>query len=406
MTGPWQYPELRADPAAFRPAIRCGSCEARIGLGLDKGHLQMRMRQLDALRAIAVALVMVEHFGGSLVNAYFPISAGSLGVGCFFALSGFLITGILLESFDRHAENKALAWRAFYIRRAARLVPAYFLVLLALTIFAVEPIASSWPWHAAYLTNVWIALGNPSNVFWTLAVEEQFYLFWPFVIALAPRRYLPAAAIGLIALTLVLKTLIVLLGLPRVSLNSLLPLNFELLAMGCLLAIASYRGGRANQFAWYAGRTAAIFTAAAWTSIGLAVASWAILGEGSLVRYFTNSFLCGVFFVWVIVNAAIGFRGLPGRLLDHPWLQAMGTISYGLYLVHNWMPGILERLIGPQPKIVLGPLALAATFAVCALSWRYVEQPILAFARSRTSGQPVRPAEEVGAREAGPASAV
>jgi peptidoglycan/LPS O-acetylase OafA/YrhL len=364
------------------------------------------MRQLDALRAIAVGLVIVEHFGGSQVNAYIPISAGSLGVGCFFALSGFLITGILLESFDRHAENKALAWRIFYIRRAARLVPAYFLVLLVLVLFAIEPIASSWPWHAAYLTNVWIALGNPSNVFWTLAVEEQFYLLWPIVIALAPRRYLPAAAIGLIGLTLVLKTLIVLLGLPRMNLSSLLPLNFELLAMGSLLAIVSYRGGRANRFAWYEGRIARTFTIAAWTSIGLALASWAVLGEASLVRYFTNSLLCGVFFVWVILNAAIGFKGLAGRFLDNPWLQWMGTISYGLYLVHNWMPDIIERLIGPQPKVVMGPLALAATFAVCGLSWRYIEQPILAWARSRTSEQPVEAAEEVGAREAGPASAV
>lgn len=364
----------------------------------------MRMRQLDALRAIAVALVMVEHFGGALVNTYFPISAGSLGVGCFFALSGFLITGILLESFDRHAMNKAEAWRTFYIRRAARLIPAYFLVLLVLVVLAIEPIASSWPWHAAYLTNVWIALGNPSNVFWSLAVEEQFYLVWPFVIAFAPRRYLPAAAIGLIVFTLILKALIVLLGLPRANLNSLLPLNCELLALGCLLAIASYRGGRANQFAWYAGRTAQIFTLAAWTGLGLAVASWAILGEGSLVRYFTNSLLCGVFFVWLIVNAAIGFKGPVGRLLDHPWLQWMGTISYGLYLLHNWMPDILERLIGPQPKVVLGPLSLLATFALCAFSWRYLEQPILAWARNRTGARPAEPV--AAAAGTGPASVV
>lgn len=354
----------------------------------------MRMRQLDALRAIAVSLVIVEHYGGAQVNAYFPVSAGSLGVGCFFALSGFLITGILLESFDRHANNKALAWRTFYLRRAARLIPAYSLVLFVLVALSIEPVASSWPWHAAYLTNVWIALGNPSNVFWSLAVEEQFYLLWPFAVAFAPRRYLPATAIGLIATTLVLKVLVVALGLPRMDLGRLLPLNFELLVMGCLLAMASYRSGWANQFGWYSGRTARLFTAAAWLCLGLAVASWAILGERSMVRYYTNSVLCGVFFVWLIVNAAIGFKGPVGRLLDNRWLQAMGTISYGLYLLHNWMPDIVERLIGPQPKLVLGPLSLAATFALCALSWRYVEQPILAWARNRTG---VRPTEPVAA---------
>jgi peptidoglycan/LPS O-acetylase OafA/YrhL len=362
----------------------------------------MRLRQLDSLRAIAVALVFVEHFGGT-INRYFPLSAGSIGVGCFFVLSGFLITGILLESFDRHPENKALAWRSFYTRRAARLVPAYFLVLLALVIFGIEPIAGSWPWHAAYLTNVWIALGNPSNVFWSLAVEEQFYLFWPFVIAFAPRRYLTAAAVGLIVTTLVLKAAIVLSGIPREPLRGLLPLNFELLVIGCLLAIASYRNGRANQFDWYAGRTGDVFTIAAWTSLALAVASWVAFGEGSLVRYFTNSLLCGVFFAWLIVNAAIGFKGFAGRVLDSRWLQWMGTISYGLYLLHNWMPDILERIFGPLPKLVLGPVSLALTFVVCALSWRFVERPVLEWARSRTAHP--RASQPVGSESVGPAPA-
>src|SRR5258707_15140501 len=73
----------------------------------------MRMKHLDTLRAFAIGLVMVEHFGGKALNDHIPIGAGSVGVGLFFTLSGFLITGILMQNFDT-ADNKAVAWRDFY----------------------------------------------------------------------------------------------------------------------------------------------------------------------------------------------------------------------------------------------------------------------------------------------------
>ncbi len=339
------------------------------------------MPQLDSLRAIAVGLVLVEHFAGATVNSYIPIGAGTLGVGGFFTLSGFLITGILLESFDRNRGPALAVWKEFYARRIIRLAPAFYLVLLALIALDVEPIASSWPWHASYLTNIWIALGNPSNVFWSLSVEEQFYLFWPFIIALTPRQFLIPTTIGLIGIALLTKLMLVLAGVPLGPVRGLLPLNLELLALGCLLAMASYRNGRANDFGWYRGRRVRLFTAVAFAAISLAIAIWLIFGETGLTRLFANNLLCAIFFAWLIASAAIGFSGKIGQFLNNPLLQLCGQMSYGIYLVHSFVPDLVERYAGPMPKWQAAPIVLAITFGVCALSWFFVERPLLRWGR-------------------------
>ena len=336
----------------------------------------MRMYQLDTLRAFALGSVMLEHYGGRSINDHFPIGAGTIGVGCFFTLSGFLITGILLESFDA-AEKRSVAFRTFYVRRFLRLMPAFYAVILALVLLGIQPVASSWPWHAAYLTNIWIALGHPSNVFWSLAVEEQFYLLWPLAIVVTPRRWLPIVTIALMVLAIGFKVAVYQSGYSLTEARGLLPNNFDLLALGCLLAMVCYRDGRSNNFDWYTGRVMVIFTAVAWTCMVLAITSWLVWGERSILRFFTNNLLCGVFFAWLVLNAGVGFKGWVGAIFNLKPLQYVGQISYGLYLVHNWMPKIVEKYAGNMPRIPFGILVVTATFAVCILSWHFLEKPIL-----------------------------
>ncbi len=346
----------------------------------------MRMYQLDTLRAFALGSVMLEHYGGAWLNRHVPIGAGTLGVGCFFTLSGFLITGILLQSFDA-AERRSIAFSSFYLRRFLRLMPAFYAVILALVLLGIEPVASTWPWHAAYLTNIWVALGHPSNVFWSLAVEEQFYLLWPLAIVLTPRRWLPAVTVALMVLAFIFKVMVYRSGFSLTEARGLLPNNFELLAVGCLLAMACYREGRSNCFEWYSGRVATIFTVVAWSCIAIAVGSWMLYGDGSILRYFTNNLLCGVFFAWLVLNAAIGFSGWTGAIFNLKPLQYVGQISYGLYLVHNWMPKIVEKYAGDLPRLELGIIVIAATFAVCILSWHFLEKPILGLRHKIADGR-------------------
>jgi len=342
----------------------------------------MRLKQLDTLRAFAIGLVMMEHFGGRDFNSYIPIGAGSVGVGLFFTLSGFLITGILLQSFDAGMENRRAVWLDFYARRLLRLVPPYFAVIAALVAMGIAPVTTSWPWDLAYLTNVHIARGSPDTVFWSLSVEEQFYLLWPPVIAFAPRRWLVPAILLMGGLNLLFKLGIELAGYDTRAVTRLLFANLMLLGAGCLLAVVSYRGGRANCFDWYQDGMRRTFTTVAWMCLTAAIASWMLFPkEGGMVRYYTNDLFVGTFYAWLVLNAAIGFKGTVGRVFDNPALQYVGRISYGLYLVHNWMPDIVMKYLGPMPKYQAAPIVLAATFALCAFSWHFFERPILGLKR-------------------------
>jgi peptidoglycan/LPS O-acetylase OafA/YrhL len=352
----------------------------------------MRMKQLDTLRAFAIGLVFVEHFAGETINNHFPIGAGAMGVGLFFTLSGFLITGILLQSFDG-AENKAHAWRDFYARRLLRLVPPYYAVIAGLLLLGIAPVTQSWPWDLAYLTNVNIARGGPETVFWSLAVEEQFYLFWPFVIAFVPRRFLVHTILALAAVTLLFRLGVWLGGYNTRTMGRLLPGNMILLGAGCLLAVVSYRNKRANCFDWYTPKLRRWFAAAALSALGLAILSWSFFPkEGGLLRYFTNDLLCGTFYAWLVLQGAIGVRGRLAPVFDSGVLQYIGRISYGLYLVHNWMPDIVTKLLGPIPKYQAAPLVLAGTFGICALSWQFFEKPIMGLKRYFWSANLKKPA--------------
>lgn len=193
------------------------------GLATNSG----RLPQLDALRAFAVGAVMVEHYSG--VSDKIPIGAGKLGVGLFFVLSGFLITGILMKTKCDYGLNPN-TMGAFYVRRFARLLPPYYMVVLVLALLSIGGIESSWPWHVAYLSNVYSSLGGRENVFWTLAVEEQFYLAWPLLLILIPIRNISIAAISLILICFVLK--VVLIGVGIGTYYRLLPFQLTLLGAG------------------------------------------------------------------------------------------------------------------------------------------------------------------------------
>jgi peptidoglycan/LPS O-acetylase OafA/YrhL len=153
--------------------------------------------QLDALRAFAVAGVLYSHFWQE------ESGAGHLGVRLFFVLSGFLITGILL-SLRPTATSGGTALRGlsiFYVRRAIRIWPAYFLLLGTAISLNLQNIRDTALWHALFASNILFSLRNEyvpwvTAPWWSLSVEEQFYLVWPFLMLLPPKRALPWVAGG------------------------------------------------------------------------------------------------------------------------------------------------------------------------------------------------------------------
>jgi peptidoglycan/LPS O-acetylase OafA/YrhL len=142
--------------------------------------------RLDGIRALAVAFVLQQHF--TFFAGRFGL--GFLGVRMFFVLSGYLISRIILD-YARRNVRVAAAAREFYWRRILRLSPPLCLAIMMAALLNLGDMRADWPWHLSYLTNVKIYLQSswgPASHFWSLAVEEQFYLIWFFLLILTSLR--------------------------------------------------------------------------------------------------------------------------------------------------------------------------------------------------------------------------
>jgi peptidoglycan/LPS O-acetylase OafA/YrhL len=173
------------------------------------------------------------------------------GVDLFFVLSGYLITGILLRLKEQQAsEGESVRWwRAFYVRRACRILPPYVAFLGIVSLFFRVPWSHTWFWYAFFNANVANAThheGVRAMVpLWSLAVEEQFYLVWPWVVVLGSRRTLKRIALGIIVATPVLRAICTPSFSSHWPIYCLTPFRVDTLACGAFIAILAY-----EDFAW------------------------------------------------------------------------------------------------------------------------------------------------------------
>lgn len=353
----------------------------------DPGILR-KMPQLDALRGIAVALVLVQHLLMLPLHAQLPW--GRLGVRMFFVLSGFLITGILLKCrslTESGNQTPGFTLRQFYIRRFLRLMPAYYLILLIAALAGVRAIREPLLWHLSYLSNVYEGrtgqMNMPAVHLWSLAVEEQFYLVWPFMVLFVPRRWLAGlVAVGLAtgpAYRVVTQTLFHWKG-PAVGLQT--PACLDTLALGALLAMLSQPGAGPRAAAWREW----LCRVGLWIGLPALVLTCVLQNTkhlpGSADAYL--DLVYGLVGVWLVGRAATGFSGAGGAILDSSPLRYLGRISYGIYLYHPfvlWVAfgiarrvGLLDPLMN-HPWIEFGILCLISV-AVAAASWHFFEAPV------------------------------
>ena len=349
---------------------------------------------LDGLRGIAVLLVLWCHVPLTTVGypqwlglAHFLVTPGALGVEIFFVLSGFLITRILLA--ERRIGTPV---RWFLLRRAFRIFPIYYLLLLVL--LPTRPLGEI-AWCAVYLHNLdailW-AHPTPLAHTWSLCVEEHFYLLWPPLVAFAGaataervlwRFVLPLAMVGAVVVGYTVQHDYVLNAVQHGS-----PFRFLSLGAGCLLA---FHERALVERVWLRVLliVACLVTAAALYPVLLfaLVPYWRggpwLPPQLELPLWLPYSVALGT----GIVLTAIGVRPTgwsPLRILAWAPLRAVGRISYGLYLYH-WPIYWAVLLEAPTPPRVL--LALGLTFAVATGSYWLVERPLLRYA-GRFRGAP------------------
>jgi peptidoglycan/LPS O-acetylase OafA/YrhL len=367
-----------------------------------------RVPELDAVRGLAGLGVVLFHFRPHVFRG------GWTCVDLFFVLSGYLITAIILK----HQGAPNFIW-AFYARRTLRIWPIYYVTLLtvaAVNTFLPVPLTlDALPYYLTYTQNVqfyWtehVAQFNASLYhLWSLALEEQFYIIWPPLILLLGRK----AVVPLATLFLVLA---VVMRVEGMNLHLLLARS-DGFALGGILAVLFDDRARLECHA-------VAFRAVMGTVFGLAGAGliWGLFA-------FRGGGAASALPALVILAANLCYFGLVGLVAfdaGHPWLAPLrarwlgyiGQISYGLYLYHNI---VFEAADDINRRLHLGSpwwfeaLKLATPFGIAALSWRYIEKPILALKdRFRYGGStptvraeptaPAEPAAPAGSSESRPA---
>ena len=318
-----------------------------------------RSKLLDQLRGLAILAVLLRHAWPELLP-----QAGVVGVVTFFTLSGYLITGLLVDEI-RSTRRVNLRW--FYVKRAIRLLPA-LLAFLAVWMTAsilggteVAAVFKSTLIAIAYVANLPLGIEPSLGHLWTLSTEEQFYLLWPLILVAATASKKVGAALGFLAVASVALIFASAQVAPRIEAIYFLPTSWAL----CLLI-----GGAASIFRdhlhflktirkfWILALYLAVFVACWIIPVSKSdLAMYLLVGPG--VACVTAAFL-----VWA-GNSGVTSLSVPGLL-------PLGTISYAAYLWNYPVSKISVEMFGA----VLGPIiGILATVALAAASWFLIEKP-------------------------------
>lgn len=337
--------------------------------------------KIDGLRALAIGFVLVEHFAPSVGHR---VTAGYFGVDLFFVISGFLVTNILLRSRGSFLS----AYGKFLARRTLRIFPLYYLVLGFLLVVGYQPARDQILYLASYTYNyAWVALALPTGSlthFWSLALEEQFYLIWP-PIVLSLRRWPRILFTGtcLVASACFFQ-------LVTSWFEAVVPYNYVglypragSLALGAIGALLQRRQ---------------VFLDALFRNLLLEWIVLVAMVATLITTYDLKLVVLGFGSLYLVLKAAHSeFQSIAlNRLLVHPWMLHVGRVSYGIYILHVpiglfltdhlvapwWMAIDFDGLgafswIRHALWVVLLPAYAAVSVAAATLSHRFLEKPIL-----------------------------
>jgi len=393
------------------------SAGARSRIAALEPDLSRHIPVLDGVRGLAILGVCVFH-----MTVMEPVSRadrvwvqicsfGWTGVDLFFVLSGFLITGILLE-----AKGREHYFRNFYARRVLRIFPLYYCVV-AVSLLVLPHIQhakaehfarirGSEVWYWTYLCNFSIARVHAFrhgilDVCWSLAIEEQFYLVWPAVVLLSSRRGLLVVCCGCILMSVAVRAALALNGAHPIALYVLTPCRMDGLAAGALVAILARgpRGtlallGPAKKWAWVCG----LLAAAVACREGGDILSWR---RPQLIFAFTV--LAGLFAAFLLISITGAPRSFLHRFLSSHAMRTLGKYSYAIYLFHLPLRALIRdtlykpehflRLFGSRlpGQMIFYVLSIGIALLAARVSWIALEQPFLSLKRFFPNARASRP---------------
>jgi len=332
------------------------------------------MPHLESIRAPAMALVVLIHFG-AIPERFSWI--GGIGLRMFFVLSGFLITALLMAARGRAEKSDGSLQREaarFFERRALRLLPVFYLTLFVAAAAKVPQVRDAFFWHLFYASNIYTVKAGywtgPASHFWSLAVEEQFYFLWAWVILFVPRTRLAAVTMSVFCIGAAWRLGTEWMGMNQLQRGALLPGCFDSLGAGSLLAIWSAEGVHGERYIKFC------------RNFGLA--GFVIPTVVALFVHFPAAVISApslsLVFVWMIARAAAGFRGALGWIFSMRPLIFTGRVSYGMYVYHNFMPGLWRHAAEHFHLSTEGPVSAAAPYVLATVaaivSWYLLEQPV------------------------------
>jgi peptidoglycan/LPS O-acetylase OafA/YrhL len=363
-----------------------------------------RIVELDGLRGIAILLVIIQHYlvvpgvlPGSkwwYVLVWFRLCWS--GVELFFVLSGFLIGGILLD-----VRDSPRYYRTFYLRRALRIIPVYYVFLLVVFSLAFLDIKQEW-WqqlfytnvpplvYATFLMNFWSAFWQTTipvvipvalTILWSLAVEEQFYLLLPFLIRRAGGALVPLLAAGIV-LAPVLRV-----SLQYESAGAIHTLSYALAAILMfghadalllgVLAVVAVRNEKAN--GWIKKHLRLLYGVLGVLLIGMGVLSF----EWYPGEPFSSTW-AALFYVCLLLIGVSEESGVVKKLLNLKLLTELGVVAYGLYLFHQLVNNLAHGLIlgdnyalTSWRDVLVTLFSFLLVFTLARLSWRCFEKPLI-----------------------------
>ncbi len=344
---------------------------------MQNRHSPSRIPCLDGLRAIAIGAVLLAHATGTRGLPVFPGfqwlgNIGDLGVRVFFVISGFLITHLLLAEMQ---ETGGIGLRTFYIRRAFRIFPAFYVFIAFVTIFWTLRILNLKPSHLVYAATYTINYipKKSWNVghLWSLAVEEQFYLLWPALLAVAGLKRSKSAAIAAVAVAPILRVCIwYLLPEKEYLINRSFPTVMDSIATGCLLACF-------RQQLWNNPIYRRLLESQAIIAVPIIVMVANYLSSHTrpdiVLGQTVRNFGVAICIDWSVRN----WESRMGRILNSKALVFLGTLSYSLYL---WQQVFLNS--SSSAIFCAFPLNLVLAFLFASLSFYIIERPCLRW-RSR-----------------------